>query len=613
MEPTPYLELGIGFARSTNQGVDWSPPDFIMIPGFEGVRGFLKDFDNRGVRETSFPSADVDRSSGPNRGRLYVVWANAEQQSAPGSSADIRIAWSTNHGVTWPPSFQRPVTVNVPQNTDQWSPRVNVDNSGGVNVVFYDSRVDPTMNKFTQVYLGRSTDGGWNWSNYQISDSKWIPQQVPGAAHGYAGDYIGITSTDKYVIPCWNDDRTSIHQAYTARFPLLRTTISSPLISGWQMTGIPVIRDDFTNSHVYPNCLVYRYDGTQYVLMQPGDLLTCTTGWWVRSEGVQVINHQGGIVEMMRMTVHPGWNIIGSISSQVSASAVTSDPPEIVKSLFYKFDHGYLETNALVPGAGYWVKVSQEGTLLLDAQFGNGPSPVDEFAGYDSFTITDAEAHQQVVYVRNSELTSFPNIDGEMPPSPPDGFSASFDPGEILKTVNPDSGTVPIAIRVVQGAYPITLNLVINPENGITYDVIPDSGNGMGKSPSSAKISGSGKLEIADQQSTVLRLGVRAAKKASTGEIPLTYSLAQNYPNPFNPTTEIRFGLPDAGNVSLVVYDVLGRKVAELANGYQAAGYHTATWNAAGAASGVYFARFSVTGAGGAVAYTKINKLVLMK
>ena len=100
---------------------------------------------------------------------------------------------------------------------------------------------------------------------------------------------------------------------------------------------------------------------------------------------------------------------------------------------------------------------------------------------------------------------------------------------------------------------------------------------------------------------------------ARQSELPTSIALHQNYPNPFNPTTEIRFDLPDAGNVSLVVYDVLGRKVAELANGYQAAGYHAATWNAAGAASGVYFARFSVTSAEGAVAYTKINKLVLMK
>lgn len=63
----------------------------------------------------------------------------------------------------------------------------------------------------------------------------------------------------------------------------------------------------------------------------------------------------------------------------------------------------------------------------------------------------------------------------------------------------------------------------------------------------------------------------------------------------------------------LVVYDVLGREVATLASGYREAGYHSATWNADGQASGVYFARFNVTSVDGKNTYSKINKLVLMK
>lgn len=91
------------------------------------------------------------------------------------------------------------------------------------------------------------------------------------------------------------------------------------------------------------------------------------------------------------------------------------------------------------------------------------------------------------------------------------------------------------------------------------------------------------------------------------------FGLAQNYPNPFNPTTAIRFDLPDAGNVSLVVYDVLGRKVAELAEGSYGAGTHTAVWNAAEQASGVYFVRFTVTDGTGMLRFSKVSKLVLMK
>ena len=95
--------------------------------------------------------------------------------------------------------------------------------------------------------------------------------------------------------------------------------------------------------------------------------------------------------------------------------------------------------------------------------------------------------------------------------------------------------------------------------------------------------------------------------------LPTEYELHSNFPNPFNPTTEIHFDLPEGGNVSLVVYDVLGREVANLVSGYREAGYHRLTWSASGQASGVYFARFSVTNAQGNVAYTKVNKLMLVR
>ena len=67
--------------------------------------------------------------------------------------------------------------------------------------------------------------------------------------------------------------------------------------------------------------------------------------------------------------------------------------------------------------------------------------------------------------------------------------------------------------------------------------------------------------------------------------------LAQNYPNPFNPTTTIRFNLPQSMDVSLVVYDMIGRQVAELVNGDMASGNHTVNFNASALSSGVYIYR----------------------
>jgi hypothetical protein len=74
--------------------------------------------------------------------------------------------------------------------------------------------------------------------------------------------------------------------------------------------------------------------------------------------------------------------------------------------------------------------------------------------------------------------------------------------------------------------------------------------------------------------------------------MPETFSLEQNYPNPFNPTTQIQFTLDSVQDVSLKVYDMAGRQVANLVNGVMQAGQHSTTFSADHLASGIYLYRF---------------------
>ncbi len=89
--------------------------------------------------------------------------------------------------------------------------------------------------------------------------------------------------------------------------------------------------------------------------------------------------------------------------------------------------------------------------------------------------------------------------------------------------------------------------------------------------------------------------------------LPTEYVLSQNYPNPFNPTTTIEFTLSKRSEVSLVVYDILGRIVTELASGNLNAGCHTVNFNASNLASGVYFYKLT------AGDFVKVKKLMLLK
>ena len=71
-------------------------------------------------------------------------------------------------------------------------------------------------------------------------------------------------------------------------------------------------------------------------------------------------------------------------------------------------------------------------------------------------------------------------------------------------------------------------------------------------------------------------------------ELPESVRLDQNYPNPFNPETTIRYALPQAGNVRLAVYDVVGREVAVLVDGVRVQGAHTEIFKTSGLPTGMY-------------------------
>ncbi len=102
--------------------------------------------------------------------------------------------------------------------------------------------------------------------------------------------------------------------------------------------------------------------------------------------------------------------------------------------------------------------------------------------------------------------------------------------------------------------------------------------------------------------------GITTSVKHVSDRVPQRYSIEQNYPNPFNPSTTINYSLRGSGAVSVIVYNLLGQKIATLAEGFQSAGEYAATFNASSLASGMYFYQLTVDGA---VVGTK--KMMLLK
>ncbi|MDP4174122.1 MAG: T9SS type A sorting domain-containing protein [Bacteroidota bacterium] len=88
---------------------------------------------------------------------------------------------------------------------------------------------------------------------------------------------------------------------------------------------------------------------------------------------------------------------------------------------------------------------------------------------------------------------------------------------------------------------------------------------------------------------------------------PSRFSLEQNYPNPFNPSTVIKYSISKASNVTLKVYNVLGKEIATLVNANQGAGEYSVSFDAKSLASGIYFYTIS------AGSYIETKKMILTK
>ncbi|MGE5861794.1 MAG: T9SS type A sorting domain-containing protein [Ignavibacteria bacterium] len=88
---------------------------------------------------------------------------------------------------------------------------------------------------------------------------------------------------------------------------------------------------------------------------------------------------------------------------------------------------------------------------------------------------------------------------------------------------------------------------------------------------------------------------------------PSAFILEQNYPNPFNPSTNISFKIPVRTNVTLKIFDVIGREVATIVSGEMPAGKYTRTWDASDISGAIYFYRLQTPYS------SETKKLILLK
>ncbi len=190
----------IWFDRSTDGGKTWLEKDILVADQPGGWNITIPGIQ----RSNGMPVLVCDLSSGPNRGTLYINWA--DQRNGP-DDTDIWLARSTDGGSTW----SKPARVNDDKKgSQQFFTWMAIDQTTGyLYFVFYDRRNYTDLR--TDVYVAVSRDGGTTFENLRVSKTPFTPESWV-----FFGDYSNISAHQGIVRPIWTRLEDGVLSVWTA-------------------------------------------------------------------------------------------------------------------------------------------------------------------------------------------------------------------------------------------------------------------------------------------------------------------------------------------------------------------------------------------------------------
>ena len=410
-----------------------------------------------------------------------------------------------------------------------------------------------------------------------------------------------VTGLDRNTLYYWrvlaSDAAGSGGWSAVARYTTLNTSMFTfSVLPNWNLFSVPLGVSSPYLMALFPTVTThaFSYDGSGYILR---DTLLNSVGYWMKFAAGQQLSIAGTPRSADTITVQQGWNLIGGLSDTIPAGSVLSVPPSTITSSFFGYLNRYYVSDSLLPGFGYWVKMDTAGELVLTSQHTVPVTTarVDELGGLGKISIRDSAGNEEVLRFgsRTAGKSYF------LPPIPPaGGFDVRFATSTSVEALG-DEMSREIPIRISSSSYPLKV-LWEGGSNDIAAVLNVDGRR--------ISLESHGTLVIPDSSARLfLELG-------RTTTVPKAFSLEQNYPNPFNPGTSIRYNLPVESRVRLMVYDVLGRLVATLADGIEAAGERQIVWDGSAISSGLYYYRIDATNLSNpSQSYSEVRKMVLMK
>jgi hypothetical protein len=390
---------------------------------------------------------------------------------------------------------------------------------------------------------------------------------------------VNMNSTNNYSFPI-SFTRVFIRHSFTS-------VIEVSYMADWNLVGLPLEVEDASSSNLFPesiNGTLYSF-GEGYILEST---LVHGEGYWLRFENTGSTTIDGTPINELTISLNEDWNLVSGLSEDISIYSVSDPDSIIIPGTLYGFNEGYVESDILVPGKGYWVRAFESGeiTLTSGALAKTSPGDFSLKGKANSLTVNGMDLYFGV------EISASDKLSYSLPPKPPSGaFDVRF------------SGGTKIAMDKAKIE-------VMNPYQTITisYDMVLDAGEHMNwvlssESGKEYTLEGTGAITIPSAERFVLN---------REPVIPITFTLHQNYPNPFNPITSLRYDLLEQAQVILTVYDLMGREVTQLVNTNQEAGFKSVQWNATDffgnpVSAGVYFHQIR------AGEFVQTRKMVLLK
>lgn len=152
----------------------------------------------------------------------------------------------------------------------------------------------------------------------------------------------------------------------TVYFNILRSDVMYADL--WNLVSVPVYVDTATTATLFPDAITDAYEFVSGEGYQPRTSLERGKAYWLKFPEPRTVSITGNPVSSDSIEVTEGWNLIGSISDTIAVSAISSVPPGLVTSEFFKYERGYFSSAFIAPGRGYWVRVNQPGILVLNQE-----------------------------------------------------------------------------------------------------------------------------------------------------------------------------------------------------------------------------------------------------